>query len=80
MNSMVVLISGRGSNMQALVEAGLPVAAVISNRADAAGLAYATALPVTEREWKRLLTLPLFPALTDDEVNYIIETIRRYHA
>lgn len=41
MNSMVVLISGRGSNMQALVEAGLPVAAVISNRADAAGLAYA---------------------------------------
>lgn len=38
---MVVLISGRGSNMQALVEAGLPVAAVISNRADAAGLAYA---------------------------------------
>jgi phosphoribosylglycinamide formyltransferase-1 len=38
---LVVLISGRGSNMQALVEAGLPVAAVISNRADAAGLAYA---------------------------------------
>ena len=38
---MVILISGRGSNMQAIVEAGLPVAAVISNRADAAGLAYA---------------------------------------
>jgi len=38
---MVILISGRGSNMQAMVEAGLPVAAVISNRADAAGLAYA---------------------------------------
>src|SRR3972149_188543 len=41
MKSMVVPISGRGSNMQAMVEAGLPVAAVISNRADAAGLAYA---------------------------------------
>ncbi|MBE0619337.1 MAG: phosphoribosylglycinamide formyltransferase [Burkholderiales bacterium] len=41
MNSMVVLISGRGSNMRALIDAGLPVAAVISNRADAAGLAYA---------------------------------------
>jgi phosphoribosylglycinamide formyltransferase-1 len=41
MNTMVVLISGRGSNLRALVEAGLPVAAVISNRADAAGLAYA---------------------------------------
>ena len=38
---LVVLISGRGSNMQALVEAGLPIAAVISNRADAAGLEFA---------------------------------------
>src|SRR3990172_6395882 len=41
MKRMVILISGRGSNMQAMVEAGLPVAAVISNRTDAAGLAYA---------------------------------------
>jgi phosphoribosylglycinamide formyltransferase-1 len=40
---LVVLISGRGSNMRALVEARLPVAAVISNRADAAGLDYARA-------------------------------------
>jgi phosphoribosylglycinamide formyltransferase-1 len=39
--SVVVLISGRGSNMRALVEAGLPVAAVISNESSAAGLAYA---------------------------------------
>jgi phosphoribosylglycinamide formyltransferase-1 len=39
--SVVVLISGRGSNMQALLDAGLPVAAVIGNRADAAGLAIA---------------------------------------
>lgn len=40
----VVLISGRGSNMQALLEAGLPVefACVISNRPDAAGLAFAS--------------------------------------
>lgn len=36
--SVVVLISGRGSNMQALMEAGLPVKAVISNRGNAAGL------------------------------------------
>ncbi len=41
MKRIVILISGRGSNMQALIDAGLPVAAVISNRADAAGLAYA---------------------------------------
>ena len=43
MKRMVILISGRGSNMQAMVEAGLPVAAVISNRADAAGLEFAAA-------------------------------------
>ena len=39
--AVVVLISGRGSNMQALLEAGLPVSAVISNVPGAAGLAIA---------------------------------------
>lgn len=47
--SVVVLISGRGSNMQALVAAGLPVAAVISNRPDAAGLAFAAARGIPTR-------------------------------
>lgn len=41
MRGIVVAISGRGSNMRALVEAGLPVTAVISNRPGAAGLAFA---------------------------------------
>jgi phosphoribosylglycinamide formyltransferase-1 len=43
LKSAVILISGRGSNMRALVEARLPleVRAVISNRADAPGLAWA---------------------------------------
>ena len=40
---IVILISGRGSNMGALVQAGLPVSAVISSRADAEGLALAAA-------------------------------------
>src|SRR3954470_20770966 len=44
---LVILISGRGSNMQALVEAGLPVAAVISNRADATGLEFARSRGIT---------------------------------
>ena len=45
MKKIVILISGRGSNMQALLEAKLPcrVAAVISNRADAEGLSFAKA-------------------------------------
>ena len=43
MKSIVILISGRGSNMQAIVEANLPlrIAAVISNNTDAEGLTYA---------------------------------------
>lgn len=40
---LAILISGRGSNMRSLVEAGLPVSAVISNRADAPGLHFAHA-------------------------------------
>ena len=46
MQSVVILISGRGSNMEALVRAcpaGAQVRAVISNRADAAGLDFARA-------------------------------------
>lgn len=46
MKQIVILISGRGSNMQAIVEAriaGAQIAAVISNRPDAAGLAWAKA-------------------------------------
>jgi phosphoribosylglycinamide formyltransferase 1 len=45
MKKIVILISGRGSNMQALLEAKLPcrIAAVISNRADAEGLSIAKA-------------------------------------
>lgn len=43
--AVVVLVSGRGSNLAALLEAGLPVryAAVISSRAEAGGLAIARA-------------------------------------
>jgi phosphoribosylglycinamide formyltransferase 1 len=45
----VVLISGRGSNLRALLDAGLPVSAVISNRADAEGLALGAARGVATR-------------------------------
>jgi perosamine synthetase len=39
---------------------------------------YRTALPVTERVWSKLVTLPLFPDLTDQEVEFIIETVSAY--
>jgi phosphoribosylglycinamide formyltransferase-1 len=45
MKRYVILISGRGSNMESLLDAGLPgvCAAVISNKPEAAGLALAAA-------------------------------------
>ena len=49
MRSIVILISGRGSNMEAIVRAAqdeqwpAKIVAVISNRADAGGLVFATA-------------------------------------
>lgn len=52
MKNLVLLISGRGSNMQAIVEAAraqqweVDIRAVVSNRADAAGLAVARGLGV----------------------------------
>jgi len=51
MKSIVILISGRGSNMQALIEARLPceIAAVISNDPRAGGLASAAAAGIATR-------------------------------
>lgn len=37
-------------------------------------------LPVTEGLYEELLTLPLHPGLTDDDVEYIIEIVREYFA
>lgn len=39
--SLAVLVSGRGTNLRAILEAGLPVRLVVSNRPDAAALAIA---------------------------------------
>lgn len=41
MRTIGILLSGRGSNMMALVDAGLPVALVASDKPDAPGLAWA---------------------------------------
>ncbi|MBC3927640.1 phosphoribosylglycinamide formyltransferase [Undibacterium sp. CY21W] len=52
MKKIVILISGRGSNMRAIVDACISqkwpaqIAAVISNKADASGLAYAAGLGI----------------------------------
>src|SRR2546423_672456 len=47
-----VLVSGEGSNLQALIDAGLPLAAVASNRPDARGLARAEAAGLPARAFE----------------------------
>jgi phosphoribosylglycinamide formyltransferase 1 len=44
-----VLVSGAGTNLQALIDAGLPIAAVASNRSDAGALARADAAGIPNR-------------------------------
>jgi dTDP-4-amino-4,6-dideoxygalactose transaminase len=37
-------------------------------------------LPVVEAAWKRIITLPLFPDLTEDQLDTIVEAIRAYRS
>ena len=39
-----------------------------------------TRLPVAERVFQRILSMPMHPGLTNDEVNYIIETVRSFNS
>jgi perosamine synthetase len=39
---------------------------------------YTRSLPMTEAIWARLVTLPLFPGLTDDEVAQVIDAVRSF--
>jgi len=39
----------------------------------------ATKLPVTDRVWKTLVTLPLYPDMTDDEFTEIVDAIKKFH-
>ena len=68
---IVAVISGRGSNLQALLEAGLPVSGVISNRADAKGLELAAARGVATRvvEHKRFPRREAFEAALGAEID-----------
>jgi len=68
--SLVVLISGRGSNMRALVEAGLPVKAVISNAADAQGLEFARSHGIAARvvEHRKFASRDAFETALEREI------------
>ena len=72
MKSGVILISGRGSNMRSIVEAGtgLEVRAVISNRPDAAGLEWARArgIPTQVIDHKAFATREAFDAALGEAI------------
>ena len=36
-------------------------------------------LPVTEQITKRILSLPMFPELTDEQIDYVIQEVRTFH-
>ena len=68
---IVVVISGRGSNLQALLDAHLPVSAVLSNRADAGGLVAAAAhgIPTRVVEHRGFATREAFDAALAAEID-----------
>lgn len=77
MRTIVILISGRGSNMQAIIRAAqnekwpVKIAAIISNRADASGLRYAIAqgIPVIVVPHKDYATREAFDAALQSRID-----------
>lgn len=73
MKNFVILISGRGSNMDAILAARLPgrCAAVISNRPDAAGLPHAAAkgVPTAVVDHKAFPSREAFDLALADEID-----------
>jgi len=71
--NVVILISGRGSNMRSLVEADLParIAAVVSNRPDAKGLDYARdrAIPIEVVDHKAFASRAAFDAALAEAID-----------
>lgn len=69
--SVVVLISGRGSNLQAILDAGIPVSAVISNQPGAGGLAIAARRGVATAvvDHRRFATREAFDAALAHEID-----------
>ena len=41
---------------------------------------YYRELPVTESIWKKLMTLPLYPAMTEKEANMVVDNIKEFFA
>jgi perosamine synthetase len=35
-------------------------------------------VPVAEKVWKRLVTLPLYPDMTNEEVEHVVKTVKTF--
>ena len=78
-HAYVVKVENRDAFMTYLRERGISTGMhYIPNHLYKMYKPYATCLPVTERIWTQLVTLPLFPDLTDKEVNYIMDSVCQY--
>jgi len=79
-HNYVVRMEGRDAMMAYLRERGIATGMhYIPNHLYEMYKPYVTEpLPVTEREWLRMITLPVYPDLSDSQVNQIIESIRAY--
>ncbi|MFX0201775.1 MAG: DegT/DnrJ/EryC1/StrS family aminotransferase [Candidatus Hodarchaeota archaeon] len=41
---------------------------------------FRSSLPVTEEVWKQIATLPLFPDMTDEQIDTVVETVKQFKA
>ena len=79
MHNYVVKLEDRDRFMTYLQEKGIATGMhYIPNHLYNMYRPYYLPLPVTERVWKKLVTLPLFPDLTDENVDYIVNVIRSW--
>ena len=75
--SIVVLLSGNGSNLQAIIDAGIPIAAVISNRPDAYGIkrAHAANIPTHVIDHKKMDSRHAFDQALQAQINQYQPTL-----
>ncbi|MDH7556573.1 MAG: DegT/DnrJ/EryC1/StrS family aminotransferase [Candidatus Methanosuratincola sp.] len=79
-HNYVVKVPKRDRFMAYLQEKGIATSVhYIPNHLYAMYKPYYTPLPIAESVWQRLVTLPLFPDLTDEQIDFIIESVRSFH-
>jgi perosamine synthetase len=40
---------------------------------------YSADVPITERVWKNIISLPIFPAMTEEDIEKVIQTVKNYN-